>query len=534
MAYSIGDEILVRFTGTVQSSSPGPNSTVAVYEKDGIYVHYLYRGDTAIFPRGYPRNGDTVEINFTATIDGPEEGEQDSCTQVTCGGFTHDVFLGSKSVSLFILPSQNSAEDSSMAISSGDTVTVKFTGLVGADKSKSGTTKVTETIDGYTHYLYLGDTGIYSGGGDRPAEGARVEFSFTAEATGDYGDLFTRRVNRGGFTHYVFLGSQRVTKTETPEPEPEPVFVPTTGPYKSGDKIRVEFSGTVSRTEGNGPAGTARVEASNTTNHFLYLKDTSVFPDGPPGKGTAVAVAFTGEVYEDKASGDLATTRVISPNGNSHFLYLDGLQIKRIPVIGSAGTITAAGTTVTQAAGQAITATDDEITSTAVNDRVAELETKGTGLAFTVTRDRTRELLPGFGGKPLTFNTAARAIEYLDDLDFDPARFTVNTVPSLTADETAELNGLRNLAQAGRLIFGFDRWNTTKVLLRPDRYFSRDWARQQAGEKFGLRADQVIETTWPFAFTDWSEAARDLKENQYLRIYAFDEGKVFWGELATA
>jgi hypothetical protein len=96
----------------------------------------------------------------------------------------------------------------------------------------------------------------------------------------------------------------------------------------------------------------------------------------------------------------------------------------------------------------------------------------------------------------------------------------------LSLGDEEELEQLRKLNEAGRNQFGFERWITFSVLLRSDDYCDSGWARDQAAEKLGVSNYRLDE--WPLAGINWTAAATELLEADYLPVDF--NGVKFWGE----
>lgn len=527
MSYTIGEKILVKFTGNVRSKR-GPKGTVAI-EENGGNIHYLFLGDTGIFPE-FPREGDKIDISFTAKINGRENDGPASGTEVRRPGFTHYVYLDSPSVTS--VPENTKENENPIAYNDDDTITVNFTGTVGTPgKGIAGTTRIKELDNGTVHFLYLGDDSIFLYPyAQRPVEGGMVQISFSARVRNNTGELFTREVvTNDGFTHYVFLGSSSVSKTakkNTKENE-NPMA------YSNGDTITVAFTGTVTGSSSVGRDGTAPVKEKGKNSgytHFLYLGDTSIYagdryPNGisRPSEGDTVEISFAARVTE--LTGDISTRQVVSDQGFTHYVFLGS------PSVSKAETKTAETPIPETPVSVPVLPTDDEVSSTAVTERITELEKRPAGGAFTITRNRNGEPLYKFNGEPLTFTATSDASAYLDEQDLEPLRFTISrSAASLTDAEENELRLLRQLDNAGLILFGSSRWTRTKVLLRAGRYFSADWAKQQAAEKFGLSTDSI--DGWPFNFTDWETAASAFKASKNLMVTW--DGYSFWGEYSAS
>ena len=170
-----------------------------------------------------------------------------------------------------------------------------------------------------------------------------------------------------------------------------------------------------------------------------------------------------------------------------------------------------------------ITRYDGEVESAEVLKRIAELEDRALA-QYRITQTRTG--LPLYPG--IILRSADDAVKFLDERDYNIDRFTVTKISGpdeLSQEDRDELDALRQLNESGRAMFGSQQWITDSVLLRPNNFFDGDWARSEAGNRLGAYDYQLDE--WPFGDTDWSVAAGELLEAEYLSVEFGDV--TFWG-----
>jgi len=311
-------------------------------------------------------------------------------------------------------------------------------------------------------------------------------------------------------------------------------------PYEKGTKIRVDITGRVIENQigESAPVGsllstTYEVEETATGwFQFLYLNSDSVTGDKRVG-GTVTArfdAVITGPVAGSKTSTtEVRELRNGVDYGYTHYIFLNSSSVTVLeetsaepasqpepePVPASQPVPAPAQKDV---GGDRITPKAVEIESADILKRIAELEDAAPA-AFRLVRNRSGgQLTPVF---PSRFT----ALTYLDEEDLNPERFTVKEVKGeFIGDDQVELNELRKLNDAGRSQFGSTQWITAGVLLRRDEDCDEDWAQDQARAELGVPYVDI----WPLSLIDWSEAARDLLESDYLSV-VFD-GTTYWGK----
>jgi hypothetical protein len=442
-------------------------------------------------------------------------------------------------------------------IKPGTRVRASFAAEVTRDyrSDKQATTRVSQTSGRGNHYLYLGSSLIT---GNKEV-GGTVQVDFDAEVAGEFqeGPLVTtevRELNRSGqrtgFTHYLYLNSEAVTMLEEApaepagqtEPEPTPVSQPepepVPAPFAKGARIKVAIDGTIDGDINYARDSTTPVlQAGTRRTHFLFLGSELVNTEGDRREaGTQVSTRFDATVTDDYQENDgltqvqeirrLADGREYA--GYTHYLYLDSSSVlsvlppkepDAVPEPEPAQQAVPEPEPVQRdVGGDRITPAAIEIESADILKRIAELEDAAPA-AFRLVRNRTRgQLTP-------VFPSMTAALAYLEEEDLNPERFTVKEVKGeLTGDDQKELDELRKLNDAGRAQFGSTPWITAGVLLRRDEECDEDWARDQARAELGVS----YVDDWPLSLIDWSEAARDLLEADYLSVEL--DGTTYWGK----
>ena len=428
----------------------------------------------------------------------------------------------------------------------------------------STTYEVEETATGWFQFLYLNSDSVT---GDKRV-GGTVTARFDAVITGPVAGSKTsttevRELRNGvdyGYTHYIFLNSSSVTVLEeTPaepagqpepepvpasKPEPEPVPVsqpepePVPAPFAKGTRIRVAIDGTISgRINYALDTTTPVLQADMSRTHSLFLGSDMITVEDEDYRamGTKVSTRFdatvTGVYQENDGLTQVQeiglTTGGREYIGYTHYLYLDSsavtvLQPDKPEPVPEPEPVPAIQRMPAPAqkdvSGNRITPKAVEIESADILKRIAELEDAAPA-AFRLVRNRSGgQLTPVF---PSRFT----ALTYLDEEDLNPERFTVKEVKGeFIGDDQVELNELRKLNDAGRSQFGSTQWITAGVLLRRDEDCDEDWAQDQARAELGVPYVDI----WPLSLIDWSEAARDLLESDYLSV-VFD-GTTYWGK----
>lgn len=472
----------------------------------------------------------------------------------------------------------------------GDKIRVKMAVDVGlstndpssvyTDQIMYSTTQVRESVADvrWTHFLFLGSDKVnVPGGTERPESGKTAVAEFDATITGELRDRpintteVTELRNDGSFsyTHFVYLGSDCVTKLENadgtpllpeelPEPDPETV-------YTEGDKIRVRIVGgqrgkSMSfRREGMPYLFDSTVTVTaGTALHYLYR-----YGSGITVTGSVVDADFTAIV--GGADGPDGTTQVKDDLGYTHYVLLQSENVARVepavtpaepepkPVLAIsdevvtfstdaalnfAANFATSGSTIGVVPDELlvqsyvnpiadedrITASDLAIESSDVLNRIAELEgrPKTSGISAVVRRNPR----PGQERVLGSFAAIADAVAFIDDNDYDRTRVGVEITGG--GDRTAdidELDRLRRLNEAGLAMFGSSQWITSGVRLYEAEFFDSDWARAQASEELAI--DQGDTSSWPLSLIDWDSAAEYRRDLDYLRV-EFD-GENYYG-----
>lgn len=448
------------------------------------------------------------------------------------------------------------------------------------DQIMYSTTQVRESVADvrWTHFLFLGSDKVTVPGAasdEIPVSGETAVAEFDAVVTGDLQarPLKTTEVTEYrpdgafGYTHFVYLGSDCVTKLENadgtpavlPEPDPETV-------YTEGDQIRVRIVGGVTgksmsfRREGMPYLFDSTVTVTaGTALHYLYR-----YGSGITVTGSVADADFTAIVGD--ADGPDGTTQVKDDLGYTHYVLLQSENVARVepavapaepepkPVLAIsdevvtfstdaalnfAANFATSGSTIGVVPDELlvqsyvnpiadedrITASDLAIESSDVLNRIAELEgrPKTSGISAVVRRNPR----PGQERVLGSFAAIADAVAFIDDNDYDRTRVGVE-ITGGGGDRTAdidELDRLRRLNEAGRAMFGSSQWITSGVRLYEAEFFDSDWARDQAAEELNIDRDDT--SSWPLSLIDWDSAAEYRRDLDYLRIQ-FD-GENYYG-----
>ena len=421
-------------------------------------------------------------------------------------------------------------------------VRVKFSGTVWEKPTPAlaATNKVTQNESSrWIHYLYLGSSQIT---GDSKRVGDQVDVEFDAEVTGAFetGPINTTQVleldgngRPTGYIHYLFLASDEitviepeppataeappVTVTRAEEPAKAPRVTDLAGRARLGDTIAVDITAKVIGSAQGSRSCTCEVNENGFT-HFLYLGSGNLTRKASDNR--IISGQLTALVTGEPNAGETLTTEVReinsdgAPTDSIHYVYLGSPSVTVTRRAGEEGKGEPASAPVAQpVGGTPIRPGDEQFESKDVLARIAELE----GLApatFSITRARTGERY----GASIAFLTRAAAEEYLDELDYNPARFVIEPVPNaLSAEDAEELRLLQLLNDSGRTQFGRSQWITSSVLLRKDSFFTAAWARDEAVVR--LASDPSRLTEWPLSLLDWGIAASRLLMSEYLFIY---------------
>jgi hypothetical protein len=551
MAYEPGQQVRVAFTAEILDVGSNVNSTSRVREKGGPgngTIHYLYLGGLTsreqLTGSGDPAPaGSIITVDFITDVPAPSprSDEAGSGTTRVSGPekpkssyqYTHYVNLDSPSVTP-VLPKAATRD-----FPPGARLRAAFTGTVAGNTSLTGneplaTTKVTDSA-GFTHYLYLISERAWeqlcgTPGTIRPRTGEKVRVDFTATLVqaGQYGfvtDQLTTadgcRAARNvpadepasaGFNHYLNLASPCVTLASEPGPETPATATPQ---YTEDQDLILEFTGTVV-TRNREVNGTSKVTDDAGLTHYLFLGDQSLRQQAAgqaaefgPGDAITLRLPFRMAAQRD-ATTPAGATRVkdtLAGQGWTHFVNLDSPAVRLASelapepatAVSEPAPEAAASTPAPEAVQEAvrtaglpgaITSTQLEITSDDVATRIEDLEGI-TGWEVIRTRD----------GEAVATEEPSResCLEYIDDEDLNPARFTITRVELDEAGQR-ELARLKALQATAARMLGSSSWT-----LREGSYFTAQWARDEACEVLDVgRADLA---KWPLSEIDWDAAA---------------------------
>lgn len=259
--------------------------------------------------------------------------------------------------------------------------------------------------------------------------------------------------------------------------------------------------------------------------HFLYLNSPAVRGTGGGSKslqGNMIRAEFDAEVTGSfKESRQLTTeVRELQPESDdfsyTHYLYLDSPSVTVLPEREVPGQAKPAG-------GTRITPADTVFESAEVLNRIAELEDSAAIVRYRVTQRRNGRVLSPESGILRTF---AEAVDFLDERDYNQARFTIDPVKGLLSDEDQqELALLKKLNEAGRDQFGSPQWVTAGVRLYSDEFFTEEWARNRAVTQLKIASYRLDE--WPLSLIAWDHAAQAVLDDKYTSVDFGNE--VFWG-----
>jgi len=398
------------------------------------------------------------------------------------------------------------------------------------------TTEVTQTDGKALHYIYLGSDKVRRTdipGGERQSDGATVLAEFEGIVEGDErnGPSLTTLVREaptserpGRSAHYLYLDASSVTVIDGFTPEPEK---PAARRFAKGTKVRVNISGTKTSGEQGDMSICSTVvdDTAERWTHFLYFGSSRVNTDDADGK---VHAQFDAVVTGDFGKRRGPTTQVdeLSPEGAricTHYLYLESGDIQ---VIREDGTVEGEEAKP-EPESKRITRGEAAIESLDVLKRIYALTSPAGGLKlrFTVTRNRNGQVIENPYDLDSQFGSAAAAQDYLRAKDYDLDRFTISSRALLAEEDRSELEKLQKLNDAGVRQFS-GAWYTPGVRIRRDDVFTADWAREKTRELLGVTAD--LDNDWPWTQIDWADATQDYLDSKYLSLN-FD-GALYWAE----
>lgn len=443
----------------------------------------------------------------------------------------------------------------------GDKIRVKMTVDVGLSTNSEtsiyrgqimySTTQVKESqTSGYstrwTHFLFTNsDRVTVPGGTERPEEGGVGVAEFDARITGDLQDrpINTTEVTEDrpdgsfGYTHFVYLQSDSITKLENadgtpllPEELPEPEQV-APALYAKGDKIRVTIVGGrlgESMSTRRDYAGMYLIDSTvmvtaGSALHYLYR-----YGSGIAVTGDVVDANFTATVGD--TDGPDGTTQVKDDLGYVHYMLLQSANVTKVEpepaaIVDAVAFESKIGVVpdgmliqsyvAPVADDERISSIDMAIESSDVRLRITELEGRPRVVTSAVVRRNPR---PGQDRVLGSFAAIVDAVAFIDNNDYDKTRVGVEiTSGGDNEADRLELERLRLLNDAGMSVFGDVQWTTGGVRLYESDFFDSDWARSQAQEELNL-ADSSDLDSWPLSLIDWDRAAEYRRDLDYSRV----------------
>lgn len=295
--------------------------------------------------------------------------------------------------------------------------------------------------------------------------------------------------------------------------------------FEIGTKVHVTVNARVTGQYTTGLDSTRTVtenEGPGQWTHLLFLSSPSI--TGITGSkdqvGDVIRAEFDAEVTGGFKQAERVTTRVRELSGGgsgfTHYLYLDSPSVTVLPEREVPGQAKPVG-------GTRITPADTVFESAEVLNRIAELEDSAAVVRYRVIQKRNGQIL-----NPVdrTLRTVADAENYLDERDYNQARFTIEPVKGPLSDEDQqELTLLKKLNEAGRDRFGSPQWVTAGVRLYSDEFFTEEWARNRAVTQLKIASYRLDE--WPLSLIAWDSAVEQLLDDNYTSV-GFG-GQTFWG-----
>jgi hypothetical protein len=568
--YKQGEKIHVEITGEVLQNDTykGKYSTTLVRETSpDRWSHFIFLRSELVkidSRSGDEPEGTPVTMEFDAVITGEVDVEAINTTQVQeivpvgAYGYTHFLYLNSSSITK-IEPEPPKPEPEPEPVKRGTKFRVRISGTAKNDMQLNATTQVDEDGGAYSHLLYLNSRQIRGASdyGSTDNYGTAITANFDVEITGDVanGPKYTTEVKELSdsgeklYTHYLRLDSPSVTEIKPePEPEPEPPK-PAGGIYVKGDTINVSISGAKLGENMRDFEEGRNANLFNTTtqvidklySHYLYTNGDTVNVTYGESEATVSAV-FRAEIADEPFAGPNGSTRVRDTTRCIHYVNLFSDSVAKVapdlhggkPVaelqddfaFATAGTIgavpddaLAAGYIVPSSpqlggSDQRITVSDEEIESSAILTRIAELQDRKRETRYNVVRRSPRSgQARVIGGRYGSFQAA---VTFIDDNDYDIAKVGVEVIGGEgNLADAEELEKLEALNQAGLTVFGSNQWITQSVRLYNGSFFDENWARNQAAEE--LPDPQNVDS-WPYTLIDWDYAANERLSTDYRRV----------------
>lgn len=295
--------------------------------------------------------------------------------------------------------------------------------------------------------------------------------------------------------------------------------------FEIGTKVHVTVNARVTGQYTTGLDSTRTVtenEGPGQWTHLLFLSSPSI--TGITGSkdqvGDVIRAEFDAEVTGGFKQAERVTTRVRelsgSGSGFTHYLYLNSPAVTVLPEREAPGQAKPVG-------GTRITPADTVFESAEVLNRIAELEDGAAVVRYRVTQKRNGQAL---NPADRTLRTYAEAVDFLDERDYNQARFTIEPVKGPLSDEDQEeLTLLKKLNEDGRDRFGSPQWITAGVRMYNDEYFTEDWARNRTVAKLNVAPYRLDE--WPLNLIAWDHATQAVLDDKYTSVDFGNE--VFWG-----
>jgi hypothetical protein len=226
-----------------------------------------------------------------------------------------------------------------MAYEIGTKISVEFDGTVGTREGENATTRVEEKGFGSVHYIYLNSEFVT--GAKVPGGSVHVKFTATITGEREAGASITTQVKEirdderlsPSFTHFVYLGSDRVTEaTEEEKPvteeEKPTAAIRATGPIKNTD-YQVDSADVLKRIaeleesnrtlryritrNRNGVIFTSELETSEAARQYLDERDFQ------PDRFTVDAYQVTVRSLGDSDQNELTALRSLNRDGKASF-----------------------------------------------------------------------------------------------------------------------------------------------------------------------------------------------------------------------
>jgi hypothetical protein len=227
--FAKGTKIRVNLTATVgERPQPDLFATNKVTEINAR-THFLYLGSKSVTGEKTP--GGTVRAQFDAEVVGDYKDSRTLTTRVreltedNIIGFTHYLYLNSPSITIVTEPEQPAApeqpvapEQPAITFAEGTKIRVNLTAIAGERPREALNTNMVDEASGFTHYLFLASDKV-TGNKD---VGKTIQATFNGEVAGRYEagpgsttlvrELRTKKESGNyGYTHYVLLNSPSVT-----------------------------------------------------------------------------------------------------------------------------------------------------------------------------------------------------------------------------------------------------------------------------------------------------------------------------------